>query len=79
MDKATKQAIEATTEMMAVAYKKAFEIVNDQEEAINIAHQTLIFVDEMREQTRPNTPSVDDVIAGLRESMQKEHGKEGKK
>ena len=78
MDKATKQAIEAATEMMAVAYKKAYEVVNDQEEAINIAHQTMIYIDEIHEQRRPNTPSVDDVIAGLREAMQNEHGKEGK-
>ena len=78
MDKDTKQEIETTAEMMAVAYKAALKIVNDQEEAINIAHQTLIFATEMREQNSPNTPSVDDVIAGLRESMQKEHGKEGK-
>lgn len=79
MEKATRKVIEDATEIMTISFQKALQMTGDPETAVNIAARLCLLFIEAREvaPTAPAAPSVDDVIAGLKEAMEKEHGKEG--
>ena len=78
MEKNGKKAVEAGTEVLVISFQKAFEMIGDRETAMDIAGR--LFLCYLQAPTRTSQgPSVDDIIAGLKESMEKEHGKEGKK
>lgn len=80
MDQDYKKLIIILAETFATAYNTVFDMVGDPNVAVAGGNSVLtVVLQNQRQNTREQAPTVDDVIARLRKAAQEEHGEGGKK
>lgn len=77
MDKKLVETLEALTDVFIIIYSRVIKEVKDPFIAVSASDALVRIIMDVQE--APHTPSVDDVVAGLKKAMADEHGQGGKK